>query len=76
MVGTPRTVSGWKAAVTTQRPRSLPRAAPAAWADGTWEPSGSGELTFHQVGHYIFLITLTKDDRAVSEPLILESIVS
>ena len=64
-------------AVTTPTTKELTQGGTrAAWADGTWEPSGSGELTFHQVGHYIFLITLTKDDRAVSEPLILESIVS
>lgn len=48
----------------------------AAWADGTWEPSGYGEMTFHQAGHYIFLLTLTKNGQAVSAPLVLETIVS
>lgn len=47
-----------------------------AWHDGTWEPSGNGEMTFHQAGHYIFLLALTLNGRAVSAPLVLETIVS
>lgn len=64
-------------AVTTPTSKELYQGGTrAAWTDGTWEPSGSGEMTFHQTGHYIFLITLTKGGRAVSEPLMLESMVS
>ncbi len=48
----------------------------AAWMAGAWEPIGSGEMAFHQTGHYIFLLTLTKDGQAVSPPLVLETVVS
>jgi hypothetical protein len=64
-------------AVTTPTTKELTQGGTrAAWLDGTWEPSGNGEMTFHQAGHYIFLITLTKSGQAVSAPLLLETIVS
>ncbi|MDW5561848.1 MAG: hypothetical protein SA339_01370 [Methanomassiliicoccus sp.] len=64
-------------AVTTPTTKELYQGGTqAAWADGTWEPYGDGDVTFHQTGHYIFMFTLTKNGQAVSEPLVLETIVS
>lgn len=64
-------------AVTTPTTKELTQGGTrAAWLDGTWEASGNGEMFFHQTGHYVFLFTLTKDGRAVSAPLVLETIVA
>lgn len=62
--------------VSTPTPYEVTGGTYAAWSAGTWEPTGSGEMAFHQAGHYIFLFTLTKDGQAVSAPLVLETVVS
>ncbi len=43
-----------------------------AWTRGVWQPEGSGYITFHQAGHYLFIFTLTKNGQAVSPPLVKE----
>ncbi|MBI0582626.1 MAG: hypothetical protein ISF22_00205 [Methanomassiliicoccus sp.] len=69
-------LSGSNASTPTAKEFAYGGATWMEWNDGTWQPRGSGETTFHQTGHFIFLITLTKNGQAVSAPLILETIVT
>lgn len=45
------------------------------WTQGTWMPFGAGHITFHQPGHYLFVLALTEGGREVSPPLVLEVLV-